>query len=276
MSSIFDKLEKRRGARYAKRKSGKSIQKCPKTTGDVLVMVYREGSNLPIAGMVVDIPRLGTATTDSNGIAEWLEKDPGACTYMVQHAGTAYAGKRWRNDTNTFMLWANNVSIHQASVASAGALRVRVRNQRTQALLPAADVLSIEGTGLESKNEADRTFNNLAVDKYTITARIDKGDAYAVGMVSSAPVDVLEGQTTDVILDVPELTWVEVKVRDLTDIRNVPNARVKLKMGAAAEKTVTVGANAVAREESAQANDTCTLKEVEVPDDRIYELVEIV
>jgi hypothetical protein len=271
---FFSKLESRKQGRHTARK-GRATQRCPLTSGDVLVCVYKLSNFEAIPGMAVDIPGLGAATTDDMGVAEWLEQTPGAYTYAVQHANSAYAGKMWRGDNANFGLGANSVSLHIAGVASSGALKVEVRLRSTDDLLPAADVHAIEGTGELSEGEAERSFDPLPVGAYTVVAKL-KPNLYSAETVRSATVEVREDETSTVVLRVDELTWVELAVRDMTGRRYIAGCRAALDMPNGALLTEPTDALGVARADVSAAAQSCTLRHVTTPGDTIYELIEII
>ena len=272
--AFFGKLESRKASRYDTRKS-RATQDCPDTTGDVLVSVHNQDSFEPVTGVKVDIATLGTATTDDMGVAEWLEKKPAAYTYAVQTNDPAHANKMWVNDTQAFTLGANSVAVFNASVASSGALMVEVRLSDSGELVDAAKVKAILGTNEESKGEASRLFDPVPVGTYTITAEVD-GDFYSPATVEGDPVVVRENETITCVLEVSETTWVEVKLRDMTDKKDIAEASVGLQIGDGPAVTAKTDAQGLTRIDSAADEAECTLNQVSTDGDLVYEFIEIV
>jgi len=272
--AFFNSLESRKQSRYSARKS-RATESCPLTTGDILVSVHKQSSFEPVTGLSVNIAALGAASTDDMGVAEGLEKTPAAYTDAVQHAGTAYAGKMWTSDTQAFTLGANSVAVFNASVAESGALNVEIRVRETGELVDATRVKSILGTNEDSTAEATRLFDPVAVGTYTITAELD-ADFYAPAKVQGEPVTVVENQTVTCVLEVDETTWIEFKVRDMTDKKDLPGAALAVQIGEGPAVTAKTDAEGLARIDSTADAAECRLDHVVTDGDLIYEFIEIV
>lgn len=270
---FFSRLESRKAGRYDARKN-RATEQCPLKSGDILVAVYELSTMAPIKKMTVEIDGLGPAVTDEMGVAEWLEKPPGAYRYVVER-GEKYAKKLWRNDAKNFALGGNAVSVHTAGVAASGALKVSVRLRRTGALLPAEHVLALVGTGETCEGEAEHLFENLPVGDYVVSAKLI-ADVYDATIVRGAAVEVEENKTAELTLEVDELSWVEVAVRDMTAPRWFNGCRVALEMPDGAALTPRTDHAGVARVETKGGEARCTLRYVATPGDEIYELIEII
>jgi hypothetical protein len=278
--AFFDKLASRTAARFDTRKNKnkkESLQRCPLTSGDILIVVYELDTFTPISGMSVNIPALGAATTDASGVAEWLEKDPAGYTYAVTSAGTDYADGLWRDEAGAFALGANSVQLITTGVMPTGKLHVQVKLRATGALLPAADVLSIEGMAAGSVSESDRVFDAVEVGDYVLTAKLAEG-LYMSVKLSSEKANVKKNETTDVELLVDEMTWVELKLMDVTR-KKIPVSAwmATLALSSAPATIVRSGRDGIGRREEPKVDDQCNLSELATDDANIlYQLDEIV
>lgn len=172
---LMEALAERRKKR-AKAKAAKAKKQCPLAKGDVIVAVYHAATYAPLKGVPVSLtgPTGGAATTDKMGLAEFLDRDPGAYSYRVDYAATRYSHDVKSRETDDFQLPGGSILIKRSTVAPISAIKAVVKDD-LGAEIDAPVSVSIAGPlsiTRPAASDPHAEFRDIPSGKYKVAAQI--------------------------------------------------------------------------------------------------------
>jgi hypothetical protein len=254
------------------RKKGSAKQDCPLQKGIVCIVVSRADDNKAVPNVQVSLtgPTAGKLATDTAGIAQFDDRLPGAYEFGISLPST-HAAWTILAYTPQLSVAANQISMADVFVYPAGDLAVEIYDDRANSLL--ATVVPVKVTGPQPAGAqtagGKHSFKALMSGDYTVSITVPEG---FVPPEQAAQVTVPDGGTVTATFRLKRWTWIALSLYDTVAAENL-KATLKLKLLDGSEVTRNLDAGAPLREQMILADGACTLSEVEVEGDDLYQVI---